>query len=63
MLEVRNATFGLHAPDMRRVARDWYARVLGRPPDMIARDGVYEWRLAAGGVAAAGARASPAAAP
>ena len=53
MLEVRNATFGLHAPDAA-LAREWYERVLGRPPDLIPVDGVFEWRLAAGGVAAGG---------
>jgi catechol 2,3-dioxygenase-like lactoylglutathione lyase family enzyme len=44
MLEVRNATFALHAPDAA-LAREWYERVLGRPPDLIPVDGVFEWRL------------------
>jgi catechol 2,3-dioxygenase-like lactoylglutathione lyase family enzyme len=47
MLEVRSATFALRAPDAAR-ARDWYERLLGRPPDLIPVDGVFEWRLAPG---------------
>jgi catechol 2,3-dioxygenase-like lactoylglutathione lyase family enzyme len=29
-------------------ARDWYAALLGRPPDLEPADGVHEWRLAPG---------------
>jgi catechol 2,3-dioxygenase-like lactoylglutathione lyase family enzyme len=44
MLEVLSVTFALHAPDAGR-AREWYERVLGRPPDLVPVDGVFEWRL------------------
>ena len=45
MLDVRSATFGIRTRDIGR-ARDWYARVLGRPPDIAPAPDVYEWRLA-----------------
>jgi catechol 2,3-dioxygenase-like lactoylglutathione lyase family enzyme len=47
VLDVRSATFGIRTRDLA-AARDWYARVLGRPPDLVPAEGVYEWRLAAG---------------
>jgi catechol 2,3-dioxygenase-like lactoylglutathione lyase family enzyme len=47
VLDVRSATFGIRTRDVS-AARDWYARVLGRPPDIVPDEGVYEWRLAAG---------------
>jgi predicted enzyme related to lactoylglutathione lyase len=46
VLDVRSATFGIRTRDIGR-ARDWYARVLGRPPDIAPAPDVYEWRLAA----------------
>ena len=46
MLDVRSVTFGIRTRDIGR-ARDWYARVLGRPPDIAPAPDVYEWRLAA----------------
>ena len=45
MLDVRSVTFGIRTRDIDR-ARDWYARVLGRPPDITPAPEVYEWRLA-----------------
>jgi catechol 2,3-dioxygenase-like lactoylglutathione lyase family enzyme len=47
VLDVRSATFAIRTRDLD-TACDWYARVLGRPPDLMPDDGVYEWRLAAG---------------
>jgi catechol 2,3-dioxygenase-like lactoylglutathione lyase family enzyme len=47
VLDVRSATFGIRTRELD-AARDWYARVLGRPPDLVPDDGIYEWRLAAG---------------
>jgi catechol 2,3-dioxygenase-like lactoylglutathione lyase family enzyme len=47
VLDVRSATFAIRTRDLD-AARDWYARVLGRPPDLVPDDGVYEWRLAPG---------------
>jgi catechol 2,3-dioxygenase-like lactoylglutathione lyase family enzyme len=47
MLDVRSATFALHAPDAAR-ARDRYERALGRPPELVPVDGVFEWRLGPG---------------
>ena len=46
MLDVRSATFGIRTRDVDR-ARDWYAGVLGRAPDIVPAPGVYEWRLGA----------------
>jgi catechol 2,3-dioxygenase-like lactoylglutathione lyase family enzyme len=46
VLDVRSATFAIRTRELA-AARDWYARVLGRPPDLVPTDGVYEWRLAA----------------
>jgi catechol 2,3-dioxygenase-like lactoylglutathione lyase family enzyme len=47
VLDVRSATFGIRTRDLAG-ARAWYERVLGRPPDFLPADGVYEWRLAPG---------------
>ena len=47
MLDVRSATFGIRTGDLAG-ARVWYERILGRPPDLVPADGVYEWRLAPG---------------
>jgi predicted enzyme related to lactoylglutathione lyase len=45
VLDVRSATFGIRTRELGP-ARDWYARVLGRPPDIAPAPDVYEWRLA-----------------
>ena len=47
MLEVRSVTFALRTRELDR-AREWYAALLGRPPDLAPADGVHEWRLAPG---------------
>jgi catechol 2,3-dioxygenase-like lactoylglutathione lyase family enzyme len=47
VLDVRSVTFGIRTRDVDR-ARDWYAGVLGRRPDLAPAPGVYEWRLAGG---------------
>ena len=39
MLEVRSTTFGIRTRDLA-AARDWYARVLGREPDLDPVEGV-----------------------
>jgi len=47
MLDVRSATFAIRTREVER-ARDRYAGVLGRAPDIAPAPNVYEWRLAGG---------------
>jgi catechol 2,3-dioxygenase-like lactoylglutathione lyase family enzyme len=47
VLDVRSVTFGIRTREPP-AARAWYERVLGRAPDFVPADGVYEWRLAPG---------------
>jgi len=61
MLDVRSATFGIRTRDVER-ARDWYADILGRAPDIAPAPNVYEWRLAPGAWLQLGAREAPVAA-
>jgi catechol 2,3-dioxygenase-like lactoylglutathione lyase family enzyme len=61
MRDVRSVTFGIRTRDVER-ARDWYADVLGRLPDVVPAPEAYEWRLAPGAWLQLVPREAPAAA-
>jgi len=47
MLSLSSVTIALPAADVT-AARDWYTRVLGRPPNAETAPRVYEWELVPG---------------
>ena len=47
MFRLTSVTIAVPASDIL-AARDWYARVLGRPPDGETAPRVYEWELVSG---------------